>query len=90
MSGLNEHLHGVYDLMNIEEHYINPSAIKFFKKNPNMIYWDGLMQNPSIFELDKDALDAKFIFHKELMEKAWHPNRVMDWCLSMDELENIN
>ncbi len=26
------------------------------------------------------------IFYKELIEKTWHPKRVMDWCLSKDDL----
>ncbi len=26
------------------------------------------------------------VFYKELIEKTWHPKRVMDWCLAFDEL----
>lgn len=30
------------------------------------------------------------IYFQELIEKTWHPNRFMKWCLSIDELEELN
>ncbi len=29
-------------------------------------------------------------YEKELMEKTWHPSRFQNWCLSIDELNDLN
>ncbi len=30
------------------------------------------------------------ILYEELMKKTWHPQRVKEWCLSIDELKDID
>ncbi len=30
------------------------------------------------------------IYEKELMEKAWHPTRFQKWCLSIDEVDDLD
>jgi hypothetical protein len=39
--------------------------------------------------LDKNNNVIK-IFNRELIEKTWHPNRFKEWCLSIDELKELN
>jgi hypothetical protein len=33
------------------------------------------------------ACEKLQIYKEELIQKTWHPSRLMDWCLSIDELE---
>jgi len=45
------------------------------EKNKDNIDWNGLSRNPSIFELDYEALEKRCnIYKEELMKKALHPS----------------
>ncbi len=74
----------------------NPSAIHLIKRDIVKYkqidgFWCWLCQNPAIFELDYDFFFQRInIIRQELMAKAWHPNRFMKWCLSIDELQDLN
>ncbi len=68
----------------------NLSAIDLLQKNKNKIIWTQLSKNPNIFELDYDFFYRRMnIIRKELMEKTWHPERIKDWCLDIDELKEF-
>ncbi len=41
-------------------------------------------------DLNKAKSFKNNLIYKELIEKTWHPNRVKEWCLSTDELEEFN
>ncbi len=62
----------------------NPKAIDFLEKHQENIDWYSLSINPAIYEYNykKEAKIRMNIIRMELMEKAWHPNRYMDWCCS--------
>jgi hypothetical protein len=51
------------------------------ERNPDKINWHCLSQVPSIFEPDYLAMsmDRTRIIYQELMEKALHPSRVLQW-----------
>ena len=73
----------------------NPNAIHLLEKNPDKInwyWWYWLSKNPSIFELDYDALKERCLIYKEeLIQKAFHPSRIqkyLDSGISIDELDN--
>ncbi len=72
----------------------NPSAMHILEKNIkriNELGWRNLSMNPEIFELDyKFIYERMDIIRKELMEKTWHPKRLIKWCLSIDELKDFN
>ncbi len=72
----------------------NPSAMHILEKNIKRIDeygWRCLSMNPEIFELDyKFIYERMNIIRKELMEKTWHPNRLIKWCLDIDELKDLN
>lgn len=62
----------------------------FLKENQDKIYWEYLSNNPDIFEVDIDFFHKRInIIRKELMEKTWHPSRFREWCLSVDELNEL-
>jgi hypothetical protein len=43
-----------------------------------------------IFELDLDFIQNKMnLVKKDLIQKTWHPNRFQEWCLSLDELNEL-
>jgi hypothetical protein len=79
------------DKINWRHLSLNPSAIHLLEHNQNKIDWDYLASNPSMFELDYDFFFRRMnIIRQELMAKAWHPDRFMKWCLSIDELQDLN
>ncbi len=44
----------------------------------------------NIFELDLDFIQNKMnLLKKDLIQKTWHPNRFQEWCLSLDELNEL-
>ncbi len=50
----------------------------------------ALSCNPYIFELDYEFFYNRInIIRKELLEKTWHPNRFIKWCLDIDELKDF-
>ncbi len=66
-------------------------AIDIIKQNQDKIQWWSLSFNPFIFELDYDFFYRRMdIIRKELIQKTWHPNRVQQWCLSIDELNDLS
>ena len=57
-----------------------PNAIPFLEKNQDKISWCHLSKNPSIFELDYQALNERCLIYKEeLMMIALHPKRISAW-----------
>ena len=74
----------------------NPNAIHILEKNLDNLddhyCWRYLSLNPSIFELDYEALkDRCLIYKEELIQKAMHPSRIqkyLDSGISIDELDN--
>jgi hypothetical protein len=73
----------------------NPNAISLLEKNVNKIIlspsnndlniWvNCLFKNPNIFEPDYQAMSKERmkIIYQELMERAWHPSRVIKWIES--------
>ncbi len=68
----------------------NPGAIEILKQNQDKITYSWFSSNPSIFELDYEFFfERMHIIRKELLEKTWHPSRVIDWCLSIDEIKEF-
>jgi hypothetical protein len=65
----------------------NPNAISLIEKNQDKIYWSSLSQNPGIFESDYQEMskDRTKIIYQELMQRALHPSRVLQWIY--DEVE---
>jgi hypothetical protein len=59
----------------------NPNAISLLEQNQDKIDWYNLSQNPSIFEPDYQEMskDRTKIIYQELMEKALHPSRMLQW-----------
>jgi len=54
------------------------------------INWDLLSQNPSIFELDFEALEQRCnIYKEELIKKALHP-RVITQYINHPNLKDTN
>jgi hypothetical protein len=70
----------------------NSSAMQILEKNPDKIDWDCLWGNPSIFELDYDALKKRCeIYKEELIQKALHPSRIkkyLDQGIDFEDLDN--
>jgi hypothetical protein len=70
----------------------NPNAIHLLEQNPNEIDWCQLSQNPSIFELDYNAIKERCSVYKwELLEVAFHPSRIEKYIatgIEMGELSN--
>jgi len=66
--------------------------VYFLEKNPDEIHWSWLSSNPSIFEIDYEALKERCaIYKEELIQKAMHPSRIqkyLDMGISIDELDN--
>jgi hypothetical protein len=56
--------------------------------NPTILY-DFRFFNPnsSQYNKKKRIMERTEKYKLELIEKCWHPKRVQDWCLSLDELE---
>ncbi len=42
-----------------------------------------------IYYLPNDVIFKKKSYFNELIKKSWHPNRVMDWCLTIDEQKEL-
>jgi hypothetical protein len=70
----------------------NPNAIHLLEKNPNKIKWGCLSSNPSIFELDYNAIKERCSVYKwELLDVAFHPSRIekyIEMGIEMGELSN--
>ena len=56
----------------------NPNAIPLLEQNVDKIdWWWQVSCNPSIFEIDYEALKARIEpIEEELMQKCYHPNRL--------------
>jgi hypothetical protein len=68
----------------------NPAAIHILEQNPDKIHWHYFSGNPAIFELDYDFFHRRMmIINEELMIKTWHPSRFKEWCLSIDEIDEL-
>ncbi len=49
-----------------------------------------LYLNKDIFELDYDFMKNRSdLIKKELIQKTWHPRRLKDWCLDIEEFKVI-
>jgi hypothetical protein len=46
----------------------------------------SILSEKEIYDKNNEAIK---IFNGELLEKTWHPNRFQDWCLSIDELNDL-
>jgi hypothetical protein len=59
----------------------NPKAIHLLEQNQDKLDWLNLCLNPNIFEPDYQAMsiDRTKIIYQELMEKALHPSRILQW-----------
>ncbi len=69
----------------------NPAAMHLFEQNQDKIFhWHNLSRNPAIFELDYDFFHRRMmIINEELMMKTWHPNRINEWCLDIEEVKEL-
>jgi len=57
-----------------------PNAINLLEKNQDKIDLFWLSENPSIFELDYDALKERCaIYKQELLKNALHPSRIQKY-----------
>ncbi len=95
---IEQHLEKI-DMLGISS---NPSAIHLLKQyhieNDNLpsekkrkMLWGLIILNSGIFEIDYDFLFQRMnIIRKELIAKTWHPSRFQKWCLSIDELKDLN
>jgi hypothetical protein len=64
----------------------NAKAIKLLEKNPEKITWRGLSENPGIIvDYLPMAKQRNATILQELMEKTWHPKRMVDWCLEYND-----
>ena len=67
---------------------MNPNAIHLLENNLDKIYWSRLSFNPSIFELDYEALENRCnIYKEELIEKTMHPSIIIR-CINHPDLKN--
>ncbi len=73
-------IYQIEDLLNL----INEFKINLWEKNNNEYYFKNLYY----FLPDYIINDRKNVF-KELIEKAWHPNRFRKWCLDIDEVKEL-
>ena len=56
----------------------NPNAIPLLKENQDKILWSRLSQNPSIFQVDYQALKTRIEpFKEELIARCFHPDRLV-------------
>jgi hypothetical protein len=71
---------------------MNQNAIHLLEKNSDKNDWKLLSGNPSIFELDYNALKERCSIYKwELLEIALHPSRIemyLDMGIKMSDLTN--
>ena len=52
-------------------------AINLLKANPDIIDWDSIWHNPSIFTYDYDTIKkSKHNLHRNLIEYLYHPNKI--------------
>ena len=55
----------------------NPDIMDLLKDNQHLIYWDGLSDNPNIFQLDYEQMKKNFEpLAKEIIEVSCHPERI--------------
>lgn len=80
------------DKLNWEWLSLNPNAIHLLEQTPDKNVWGCLSANPSIFELDYNAIKERCSIYKwELLEMALHPSRIekyIDIGIEMGELCN--
>ncbi len=75
---------GFYEKVQFCEHeeniYFNEDDILYFQNNsfeePDIFF--GRIYHQEMFNKNK--------YFKELIEKTWHPRRVIDWCLTHEDL----
>jgi hypothetical protein len=70
----------------------HPNAIQYLEQNLDKNDWEMLSTNPSIFELDYNAIKVRCcIYKEELMMKALHPSRIAGYLeigMEMEDLDN--
>ena len=67
----------------------NPNAIHLLEKNPNKICW-LICENPAAFVYDYEAMrEANREFKEELIQRAWHPDRVARLLEAGMDLEDM-
>lgn len=67
----------------------NPNITIDFVKNHEYIDFDFHFLSKNIFNYDDNMYESNKKFRKyeqELIEKTWHPNRIFEWCLDIDEM----
>ena len=59
----------------------NPNTIYLLEQNQDKIVeWDVISSNPSIFEIDYQALQQRIEpFKEELIQKCFHPDRLVHY-----------
>jgi hypothetical protein len=78
----------------------NPSLpLSIVLSNPRIAFnWSGISANPMGFGLtevavkpSRDEIRGRCVLTKgELMERAWHPDRVWNWCFDEEEKREIS
>ena len=70
----------------------NPNAVHLLEKNPEEFECEWISKNPSIFELDYNALKERCSIYKwELLSVALHPSRIaryLEMGIEWGELDN--
>lgn len=58
----------------------NPKAIALLEQHPDEIAWYNLLGNPSIFEIDYQALKERISpFQEQLIAQCFHPKRLVSY-----------
>lgn len=62
----------------------------YFNENDILFFQNYLFEEPNIYFARIHYLEFfnKYIV-KDLIEKSWHPKRVMNWCLDVEEQKEI-
>ncbi len=74
-------------------YYCQGMAVEKSNSTANMInnskkkFYDLTSINPNNSSIGgKRIMERTNLYYKELIKKTWHPKRVQDWCLSLDEI----
>jgi len=78
------------DRVNWDTLSYNPNAIHLLEQNQDKINWYAIFANPAIFVYDYAAMRENYReLKEELMQKAWHPDRVARWLEAGMDLEDL-
>ena len=71
--------------------YENPNiTVQIVEDNLDKINWYYLSDNKFILENHKiNTLKNTRKIKEELLNKSWHPDRIMDWCLDEEHKKSI-